>query len=126
MNEQYWDKEGGNMNKERDRELEKRESWDFTGAEVGHPVKASRVVVSVAFRRYDFALVSEYAERVRKKTSEFIREAAIEKAGGQGAGMLVYVSGSIGTSWWTEQMPAITRTLGLLVEQPEMEPATTY
>lgn len=114
------------MNQERDRELEKPETWDFEGAEVGKPVKSSRVVVSVAFRRDDFALVTEYAERIGKKTSEFIRASAIERAGGQGAGVLVYGSGSIGTSWWTEQMPAITRTSGLSVEQPEREPASTY
>ncbi|MBI2171753.1 MAG: hypothetical protein HYU30_07010 [Chloroflexi bacterium] len=114
------------MSKERDLELEKPDNWDFTQPEAREPVKASRVVVSVAFRRDDFALVSTYAERSGKKTSEFIREAAVEKAGGRGVGTLVYGSGSVGMSWWTEQMPAVTRTVGLPLEQSEKALATTY
>lgn len=114
------------MNKERDRELEKPESWDLTRPEVREPVKGARVVVSVAFRRGDYDKVSQYAEVVGKRTSEFIREAAIEKAGGQSSRTVVYGSGSIGTLWWSEQMPAITISLGSQVEHPEEVPASTY
>ncbi|MDP2744817.1 MAG: hypothetical protein Q8P00_07125 [Dehalococcoidia bacterium] len=110
----------------KERELEKSENWDFTQSEVKQPVKASRVVVSVAFRRDEFALVSEYAERIGKKTSEFIREAAVQKAGGQGGEPLVYGSGSGGTSWWIEQMPTTTRTSGTRLEEPNKTPAMTY
>ena len=112
--------------KEHYRELEKAESWDFEQPEVREPVKASRVVVSVAFRRYDFVPVSECAERLGKKISEFIREAAIEKAKGRGAGTLVYGSGSTGTLWSTEHMPTITRIFGAPVDHPEKVAATTH
>ncbi|MFQ5874805.1 MAG: hypothetical protein ACE5JL_13560 [Dehalococcoidia bacterium] len=114
------------MSRERDRELEKAETWDFERPEVREPVKTSRVVVSVAFQRDDLARVSEYAKQIGKKTSEFIREAAIEKAIGRGAGTLVYGSGSAGSLWWIEQMPANTLALGSRVEHPEETPAVTY
>jgi len=114
------------MDKERDHELEKAETWDFEQPEVRKPVKASRVVVSVAFQRDDLARVSEYAERIGKRTSEFIREATIEKALGRGAGTLVFGSGSAGSLWWIEQMPTITLAFGSWVEHPEETPATTY
>ncbi|MBI2919437.1 MAG: hypothetical protein HYY01_15800 [Chloroflexi bacterium] len=114
------------MKKEHERELEKPESWDFEQPEIRGPVKASRVVISVAFRRDDFDQVSKYAERVGKRVSEFIREAAIEKATGRGTGTLVYASGSTGTLWAIEQMPTISRVSGSQVEQPEKEPATTH
>ena len=113
------------MREEHEHELEKAESWDFEQPEVREPVKASRVVVSVAFRRDDFVPVSECAERSGKRISEFIREAAIEKATGRGAGVLVYGSGSTGTLWWIEHMPTITRVFGSSVE-PEKVAATTY
>ena len=114
------------MSKERDRELEKVETWDFEQPEVREPVRASRVVVSVAFQRDDLVRVSEYAERIGKRTSEFIREAAIEKAISRGTGTLVYGSGSVGSLWWIEQMPAITLAFGSQVEYPEETLATTY
>ena len=87
--------------------LEKAESWDSGQPEVREPVKASRVVVSVAFRRNALVPVLECAERLGKKLSEFIREAAIEKATGRGT--LVYASGSTGTLWSFENMPTTTR-----------------
>lgn len=112
------------MRKEHERELEKAESWDFEQPEVREPVKASRVVVSVAFRRDDFVPVSECAERLGKKISEFIREAAIEKATGRGAGVLVYSSGT-GTQLWIEHMPTITRVFGPSVDLENVA-ATTH
>lgn len=114
------------MNKEHDRELEKPESWDFSRPEVREPVRASRVIVSVAFRQDDFAQVSEHASRIGKRTSEFIREAAIEKTAGPGVGILLYGGGSMGTLWWTEQMPTITIASGSRVERPEEVRASTY
>jgi hypothetical protein len=114
------------MDGERDGELENSESWDYERPEVREPVKASRVVVSVAFQRDVYARVSEYAEHTGKKISEFIREAAIEKATGKGGGALVYGSGSLGTLWWGEQMPNITRVSGSPVEYPEKVAATTH
>jgi hypothetical protein len=67
---------------ERDRgdaELENEDHWNFDTAEVRRGVVRSRAVVSVAFAREDFQRVSEYAELQGKRTSEFIREAALEK-----------------------------------------------
>ena len=64
-----------------DAELENEDQWDFDAAEVRPAVARSRAVVSVAFAREDFERVSECAERQRKRTSEFIREAALEKVG---------------------------------------------
>jgi hypothetical protein len=115
------------MNKEDGGELEMAETWDFEQPIVREPVKVSRVVVSVAFRREDFARVSAYAEQVGKKVSEFIREAAIEQAAGQRTSTLVHGSGSAGTTWWADRTP-ITRVniYGLSVKPLMEETATTY
>ena len=103
--------------------LEKAESWDFEQPEVRQPVKASRVVVSVAFQHDDLDPVLECASRSGKKISEFIREAAMEKATGRGA--LVFDSGSKGVVWFSKLRPNITRTSGPSVEL-EGEEATTH
>ena len=68
------------MNDERIEELKDPNEWDFESAEVHRPVKKPRAIVSVAFPREDFELVSERASQLGMKTSEFIRVAAIEKA----------------------------------------------
>jgi hypothetical protein len=60
-------------------ELEREDQWDFDAAEARTGAK-SRAVVSVAFSREDFERVSECAEARNMRTSEFIREAALEKA----------------------------------------------
>lgn len=111
------------MNEKRDRELESSENWDYERLEVRGPVKASRVVVSVAFPRQDFTRVSAYAEHVGKKVSAFIREAALEKATGRGGSSPAYGSGTIRTDWW--HMPAITGASGS-PRQLEEAPVTTY
>ena len=114
------------MDKERDRELEEAETWDFEKPEVKKPVKASRVVVSVAFQRDDFARVSEYAEQTGKRTSEFIREAAIEKTTGRGAWALM--TGASGAGSWlsTTQMPPTTEVFALPLDRPEEITLLTY
>lgn len=61
-------------------DLEKPDNWDFDNAVEHPPVKGRRAVVSVAFPRDDFQLVSGTAEQLGMKTSEFIRKAAVEKA----------------------------------------------
>jgi hypothetical protein len=115
------------MNTEEDRKLEQAETWDFEQPVAHAPVKASRVVVSVAFRREDFDQVSAYAEQAGKKVSEFIREAAIEKAIGQRTSTLAHGSGSVGTTWWADRTP-VTRVVayGLSVKSRTDESATTY
>ena len=114
------------MNKESQRELENSENWDYQRPIVKKPVKTSRVVVSVAFPHADFVRVSEYAEHMGKKTSEFIREAAIEKATGQGGASIVYGSGGTGALWYVEQMPTITRVASSLIQDFEKDAAVTH
>jgi hypothetical protein len=101
------------MSEERDEELEREDTWDYEREEVRGPVRATRVVVSVAFRRDDFEPVSQYAERIGKKISEFIREAAIEKAVGEGGRILTFSSGGSVTLWGTQEMLSVTRVLAL-------------
>lgn len=63
-----------------DRELEQLEAADnWSGDEgvVRPAVKTQRAIVSVAFTRKDLDLVSEHAERLGLKTSEFIRKSAL-------------------------------------------------
>ncbi len=112
------------MSSEGDHDLEKPESWNLNRPIIREPVRSPRVVVSVAFRRADFALVSEYAEGVGKKTSEFIREAAIDKAMGQHARDPLYPTSSAGTLWSTPRMPDITRLYTSVVEYPVEAGAT--
>ena len=67
------------MSNTHDSELEKLDSWDVKQPQVRPPVKPSRLVVSVSFLRKDFEQISKHAELIGKKTSQFIRDAAIEK-----------------------------------------------
>jgi hypothetical protein len=114
------------MDSEHEQELERADTWDFEHPEVRRPVKPSRVIVSVAFRRDDFHAVAAYAKRLGKKTSEFIREVAMEKATGRDTGTLAYGSGSAGSQWWIEQVPASTLASGSPVEPQEEKPALTH
>ena len=114
------------MGKESEAQWERPDTWDYERPEIRQPVKAPRVVLSVAFRRDDFERVSVYAERMGKRTSEFVREAAIEKASGRAAGTLVYGSGSMGTLWGIELMPVVTLASGSPVEDPGKMEVTTY
>ncbi|MDP2952738.1 MAG: hypothetical protein Q8O76_05435, partial [Chloroflexota bacterium] len=114
--------EGSKMNEKLERELENSQNWDYERPEVKEPVKLPRVVVSVAFRRDDFAQVSEYAERLGKKVSEFIREAAIEKVTGQDRGEEAYIWG--GGTLWIRQMPPSTRALASQIDA--VVPTTTH
>jgi len=78
-------------------ELENAETWDYETAERRLGVKGARAVVSVAFSRDDFERVSAWAEQVGKRTSEFIREAALERVGRQGNSATL--SSSSGPGW---------------------------
>lgn len=93
--------------------LEDPAYWDYKRAEVKAPAKAPRIIVSVAFKRDDFALVSQHVERIGKKTSEFIREAAIEKASGQTCHtpVLISMGRAAGAVLVLDQLPAITQAL---------------
>ena len=102
----------------REDELQNEESWDWDAATSMKPGRKAgkRTVVSVAFNHSDFELVSIFAEQAGKKLSEFIREAAVEKATGEGSSLSAYVTGSAygmsviatGTGGFTRVNAAIT------------------
>lgn len=110
------------MDKKLEKDLENPESWDYKSLQTRQPVKSPRVVVSVAFSREDFAVVSQFAERLGKRTSEFIREAALEKAKGRGMEITVSDFGSTGPLWFERNLPSSTRVYTLLKEQDVHEP----
>ena len=88
------------MEKKSDSELENIENWDTDNIKVEYGKQPSRVVFSVAFKRDDFERVSKYARQCGKKTSEFIREAALEKVLGIGKpSLLSYYGSSYVASW---------------------------
>jgi predicted DNA binding CopG/RHH family protein len=60
-------------------ELQDPESWSDE-SEVRPAVKPQRAVVSVSFSREDLDRVAEHAQREGMKTSEFIRQAALNQA----------------------------------------------
>lgn len=113
------------MSQERELELQRDESWDYERPEVRGPVKAARVVVSVAFRRDDFERLGNYADHVGKRISQVIREAALEKTTGWGA-ILVYASDNWGVYGWSAQKPPFTQATGSRIDPPVMIPATTH
>jgi hypothetical protein len=113
------------MKKKPENDLENPENWDFDKLETREPVKSPRVVVSVAFPHEGFITVSQYAERLGKKTSEFIREAALEKAKNRGLEIIVCDFGSTGPLWFERNLPSSTRVHTLIKEQEMYEPAVT-
>jgi hypothetical protein len=113
------------MNKNFEHELENPESWDYEHVETIEPVKSPRVVVSVAFRRHDFETVSDYAEHLGKKTSEFIREAALDKATGRTSKTPIYTSGNKGSLWSISDLPSNTRVSTSEIEWRTNEPVVT-
>jgi hypothetical protein len=112
------------MAKKSEHELKNPESWDFDHLEVRDPVKSPRVVVSVAFPRESFNTISQYAELLGKKTSEFIREAALEKTKTRGLEMKVYDYGSTGSLWF-DILPSNTRLYTIVKEQEIHETIST-
>ena len=113
------------MKKKPENDLENPESWDYDNLEIKEPVKSPRVVVSVAFPHEGFITVSQCAERLGKKTSEFIREAALEKAKNRGLEIMVYDFGSTGSLWFESNLPSSTRVYTLIKEQEMHEPVVT-
>ncbi len=67
-----------------DQELQDMSQWDHERAEERAPVKGARAVVSVAFAREDFSRVTECAQREGMRTSEFIRQAALDRVAQHG------------------------------------------
>jgi len=114
------------MNKKKDSELERLDNWDVDKVEVKSPVKPSRLVVSVSFQRDDFERVSKHAGLLGKKTSQFIRDTAIEKTLKQSEPVLFSIfSLSQATSLVTNQMLPNTLVSGNQIESPQLVKATT-
>lgn len=107
-------------------DLERAATWDYQQAEVKQPMKNPRAVVSVALSHDDFSRISAHAQRAGKKTSQFIREAALEKVAGTCKPSVAYVVDSTGILWVPGQMHTISQVSGSQVEQPDETLATTY
>ncbi len=72
------------MNDDEIAKLEDEDEWDFATAESRRAPRGNRAVVSVGFRTDDFTLVAEAARNKDQPISQFIREAALDKARGLG------------------------------------------
>ena len=106
------------MNKKNDVEIENLDSWDVEKVDVRLPVKSSRAVVSVSFSREDFNHVSKYAESIGKRTSQFIRDAAIEATLKQRDCVFIStLSGGLGTFWSIDDMPTVTVVSGSQIDE---------
>lgn len=116
------------MTKKHDEELERLDTWDVDKAEVKQPVKSSRVVFSVAFHQDDFERVSKHALLLGKKTSQFIREAAIQRTLQESDPLLFsYYSHGLSASLYTDSERAQPTTMVRIdtIEQPEETIAIT-
>ena len=72
-----------------------------------------RAIVSVAFPRADFNRVTQYAAQANKKTSEFIREAALHATAGRGGGVqFSLATGSAATIIMSSTVPVTTYAPG--------------
>ncbi len=114
------------MNKKFEKELENSENWDFEHAEMTEPPKSPRTIVSVAFKNDDFKIVSKSANGLGKKISEFIREAALDKATGRSSSITFHTFASSGTLWCADNLPSSTLVRTPEIVPPAFEPITTY
>ena len=101
--------------------LEDPENWDYEHAERRPGRKQARAVVSVAFAREDFERVSEGAQRLGQRTSEFIRVAALRRADSlTSRATLLSSSGSYGLVLFADKPAPTTRVLATVVSRPEL------
>ena len=83
-------------------ELQDPATWNADKGFVQPGNPSRRAIVSVPFARDDFAAIVQAARRAGLRTSEFIREAAIERARGPLAGARVtQVAGGAGLTVYT-------------------------
>ena len=68
------------MNDEEIAQLQDDSEWDFEAGERQRAPRGHRAVVSVGFKTADFTLVSEAARERDQPVSQFIREAALDRA----------------------------------------------
>ena len=113
------------MKNKSDHDLENPEDWDYDHLQVRGPVKSPRVVVSVSFPSEGFSAVSQYAERLGKKTSEFIREAALQKVKTPDLKIMIHDFGSTSPLWFDENLPSSTRLYTLVKAGEITEPVFT-
>jgi uncharacterized protein (DUF1778 family) len=73
------------MNDEEIAQLQNDDEWDFESAERQRAPRGHRAVVSVGFKTADFTLVAEAARKRDQPLSQFIREAAVDRARGRDA-----------------------------------------
>ena len=73
------------MNDEEIAQLQDEDEWDFESAERQRAPRGRRAIVSVGFKPADFALVTMAAEKRDQPISQFIREAAVDRARGRDA-----------------------------------------
>ena len=86
------------------------QSQPTTGAQ---PSAGDRAIVSVAIPRADFNRVTQHAAKANKKTSEFIREAALNATAGGGAGVVFSIAtGSAATIIMSGNVPTTTYAPG--------------
>jgi hypothetical protein len=80
----------------------------------GEPASVGdRAIVSVAFPRADFNRVTLHAAQSKKKTSEFIREAALNASAGNGAAVqFSLTTGSAATIMMSGNVPTTTYAPG--------------
>ena len=67
-----------------DHDLQDMSQWDHERAEERGPSKGARAVVSVALAREDFDRITQCAQREGMRTSEFIRQAALDRVAQHG------------------------------------------
>lgn len=93
-------------------EMQNPDTWEDSEEQVEPATKPARAVVSVAFARDDFETVVEAANRRGMKTSEFIREAALEKTVSQPQrAQVLVVSGSVQTNYAAVSGPRVKTTV---------------
>jgi len=105
------------------RELEAEGAWALEKATPGRRTKPARAIVSVAFTRADFDLVSESAELAGMRTSAFIRTAALERASPNGYLMEVS-TGTAGVFVAQARLPSITDVVARVSQEFEIEVLT--
>ena len=105
------------------KELEAAGAWALEDATPGRRTKPARAIVSVAFTREDFDLVSESAEQAGMRTSAFIRTAALERA--SPVGHLIDVStGTAGVFVAQAELPPITDVAARVSQEIDVESLT--
>ena len=122
------DADGESASSGRDEELDdlqNPENWDWDTAERRPGSASARAIVSVAFARQDFDLVSEAAQRSGMKTSEFIRTAALSRAKRRQSTVVYGMSGSLGSVLLTDRPSSATVVSNNGIEIKAPEPAAT-